>query len=536
MYAILRILPVVLASGVVAVSPASGSDLTRMSSQTAPALLRPAPGYCCLNGVITASDERSCTDRKGRYSTDPAEIQRICRTQQPPARSVAPVTVPAMTQVRGYCCSNNRVLSLTKPDCERRNGLFFSDREAALSSCRPAAAGSGGTVTGAPVLQAPPQAVDGMRGPPIGNPPPPQPHYPPHHGDLAVSSPHQGEFFTAGQQHDIVWDVHGYLTTDCAQIFLYQGNNQVSIISQQVLGRDTPGQAGYHWNVPSQLAGDYTVKVRTCDGEAEDFSDPFRINSQNPDLNVSGVSVSPSNPNTGDTIRVQGWVTNMGLTVVDSARVTLTVRDPDGIEHQFHSSFSNLHFGSPYQFTKFYKVNRAGTYQNIVHADTVLATAVETHLGDNEATVDAVIDGLPDLIACMWVNPVVNALHQDEVWGYIRNIGDKQSLPTTARIWIEGKGGTNVNIPLLVAGDSYRVGRNVTWGPQGPDKDFSIEADPGNNIAESREDNNKQMGTIVIQGSLAQSQDPETLVESCSGTGTHTNVGTHPYTVTEQSQ
>ncbi len=535
MYAILRVLPLVFVAGVVAVSPAAGADLTPMSSQTAPAVLKPVQGYCCLNGVITSSDERSCTDRKGRYTTDQAEIQRICRTRQPTSGGVAPVPAPAVTQVKGYCCRNNRVLSLTRQDCVRNNGLFFSDRETALRSCRPSAPASNGAVNAAPALQTQQQRVDVAPRPPVGNPPP-QPHYPPHHGDLEVSSPHQGEFFTAGQQHDIVWDVHGYLTTDCAQLFLYQGNNEVSTITQQVLGRDTPGQAGYHWNVPPQLAGDYTVKVRTCDGEAEDFSDPFRINSQNPDLSVSGVSVSPANPNTGDTIRVQGWVTNMGLTVVDSARVTLTVRDPDGGEHQFSSSFNNLHFGNPYQFTKFYRVNRAGTYRNIVHADTVLATAVETHLGDNEMTVDAVIDGLPDLIACMWVNPVVNALHQDEVWGTIRNIGDKQSMPTTARIWIEGKGGTNVNVPLLVSGDSHRVSRNVTWGPQGPSKNFSIEADPGNNIVERREDNNKQTGTIVIQGSLAQSQDPNTLVESCSGTGTHTNVRTHPYTVTEQGQ
>lgn len=533
MCAILRVLPVVFSVWGLAVASAAGSDFSRISSQPAPVLLKPLQGYCCLNGVITPSDERSCTDRKGSYSADKTELQRICPTRKPVA---TPITAPAMTQARGYCCSNGRVLSIYKQDCERRNGLFFSDRETALKSCLPATAGSGGALTGAPALQSQPQAVGGFRNPPVGSPPPPQPHYPPHHGDLEVSSPHQNEFFTAGQQHDIVWDVHGYLTTDCARIFLYQGGNQIYTITQQILGRDTPGQAGYHWNVPSNLAGDYSVKVQTCDGEAEDFSDPFRINSQNPDLAVSGVSVSPANPNTGDTIRVRGWVSNMGLTVVDSARVTLTVRDPDGIEHSFQSYFSNLHFGNPYQFTKFYKVNRAGTYENIVHADSVLATAAETHLDDNEATANTVIGGLPDLIACMWVNPVVNALHQDEVWGYIKNIGDKQSMPTTARIWIEGKGGTDVNVPLLVAGDSHRVSRDVTWGPQGPSKDFYIEADLDDNIVERREDNNKQTGTIVIQGSLAQSQDPDTLVESCSGTGTHTNIGTHPYTVIEQGQ
>jgi hypothetical protein len=425
---------------------------------------------------------------------------------------------------------------MNKGDCAKKKGTFFDDRGSASLACRKTTAESAGTASGSTQFQLKPRDMQVPQGPPVDSPPGPQPHYPPHHGHLEVSAPQQGEFFTGGQQHDIVWDVHGYLTTDCAQIFLYQGDTQVHIINQQIRGRDTPGQAGFSWNVPSSFAGNYTVKVRTCDGEVEDFSEPFRINSPNPDLSVSGVTVSPANPNSGDTIRVQGWVTNMGHTVVDAARVTLTVRDPDNGEHQFHSNFSNLHFGSPYQFTKFYKVNRAGTYQNTVRADTILATAVENHLQNNEATVDATIDGLPDLIACMWVSLVVNALHQDEVWGTIRNIGDKQSMPTTAKIWIQGKGSSTVNVPLLVGGDSHRVHRNVTWGAQGPSKDFYIEADPSDNIAERREENNKQIGVIVIQGSLADPQDPNTLVTSCSGTGTHTTVTTHPYSVIEQTQ
>ncbi len=525
----LRVLPVVCSVLILAVSSASGAELAPINTQQTPVLRISPPGYCCVNGTITSSDAENCSARKGRYSTDKAALQRICRPRHSLEKSVAPDTAPAISRERGYCCSDGRVLSNTKRDCDRKKGVFFNDRNLALQSCR--SKETEATAVGPSTLRIQPQEVQvAPQGPPA-----PQPHYPPHHGDLEVSSPHQGEFFTAGQQHDIVWDVHGYLTTDCAQIFLYQGDNQVYIINQQILGRDTPGQAGFSWNVPSNLAGNYTVKVRTCDGEAEDFSEPFRINSANPDLSVSGLTVSPANPNTGDTVRIQGWVVNMGLTVVDSARVTLTVRDPDNGEHQFQSSFSNLHFGNPYQFTKFYKVNRAGTYQNIVRADTILATAVENHLDDNQATINADIDGLPDLIACMWVNLVVNAMHQDTVWGTIKNIGDKQSMPTTAKIWIEGKGSSTFTVPLLVPGDSHRVDRDVTWGAQGPNKDFYLEADPGNNITERREDNNKQMGTIVIQGSLATPQDANTLVTSCSGTGTHTNVGTHPFTVVEQN-
>jgi hypothetical protein len=532
-----RVLLAVCSVLILGISSAWGADLAPIGTQQTPALRISTPGYCCLNGAISPSDEKSCISRRGRYSTDKAYLQKACRLPQSRGGSVAPAPAPVVTQVRGYCCSNGRVLSMNKRDCTRRNGGFFDNRNAALRACRKKAADSTGAASSGTIrFQLQPREVLTPQGPPVDTPPGPQPNYPPHHGHLQVSTPHQGEFFTAGQQHDIVWDVHGYLTTDCAQIFLYQGNSQVHIINQQIRGRDTPGQAGFTWNVPSSFAGNYTVKVRTCDGEAEDFSEPFRINSANPDLSVSGLTVSPASPNSGDTIRVQGWVVNMGLTVVDSARVRLTVRDPDNGEHHFQSHFSNLHFGNPYQFTKFYKVNRAGTYQNIVRADTILATAVENHLQDNEATIDATIDGLPDLIACMWVNPVVNALHQDVVWGTIRNIGDKQSMPTTAKIWIEGKGSSTFNIPLLVSGTSHRVDRNVTWGAQGPSKDFYVEADPGDNIAERREDNNKQIGTIVIQGSLAQSQDPNTLVTSCSGTGTHTTVTTHPYSVIELNE
>lgn len=417
------------------------------------------------------------------------------------------------------------------------NTQTFTPQQLQDFSGRKAPPKPGPTVGGSPTVissigQVPPSAASG---PPVDGPPAPQPNYPPHHGGLEVTSPMLGDKLTAGQQYDIVWDVHGYLTTDCAQIFLYQGSNQVRVITQQWGGRDTPGQAGYHWTVPQNLAGTYTVKVRTCDGEAEDFSDNFLIVNQIPDLSVSGITITPGNPDTGDTIRIQGWVTNVGLSPIDSARVRLTVRDPNGIEHQFQSSFSNIHFGGQYQFTKYYKVNRKGTYVNIVHADIILSTAAETNMDNNEATINATIDGRPDLIACAWVNPVVNALHQDEVWGYIKNYGDKQSMPSTAKIWIEGKGSQTVSVPLLVPGDSHRVGRNVTWGAQGPDKDFYIEADSGNVIEERREDNNKVVGVIVIQGSLASVPDPNTyIVEDCSGNGI--KIQNHPYSVTEQGQ
>ncbi len=365
----------------------------------------------------------------------------------------------------------------------------------------------------------------------------PLPNYPPHHGHIEVIMPALNDFVSAGQQHDIVWNVHGYLTIDCSQVFLYQDGNQVQVINNQVNSRVIPGQEGIHWNVAPNLAGLYTVEVKTCDNEASDMSDSFLIISPEPDLSVQNVSITPANPTSNDTIRVRATVTNMGNTVADSSRVVLTVRDPDGIDHTFNILVSTLAFGAHTYIEKEYKVNRGGTYEHTLTAEVILSTALETHLDNNEVSENVTIKGLPDLVACFDAIMTGDVWHYKDIYGYVKNIGDGQAGPTTVNVWAEGKGTASYNLPIMVSTQSETVIRsNLLWALDG-NKEFYFNVDPGDAITERKEDNNRRDGIIKIHGcTLA-----EMAVGACSppsdpdwsGCSGGIPVYQQPYTVTE---
>jgi len=362
-------------------------------------------------------------------------------------------------------------------------------------------------------------------------------NYPPHHGGLDVIIPAANDFISAGQQHDIVWDVHGYLTVDCTHVILYRDGNQVEVIDYNINSRVTPGQDGIHWNVPTHLAGLYTVEVKTCDNEASDMSDSFLIISPEPDLSIQNLNITPATPTSNDTIRVRAAVTNMGNTVADSSRAVLTVRDPDGVENTFTIHIPTLGFGAHTYIEKEYKVNRGGTYENTLNVEVVLSTALETHLDDNEASTNVTINGLPDLVVCFDAIMTGEVWHYQDIYGYVKNIGDGQAGPTTVNVWVEGKGTSTYSVPILVSTQSeYVNGSNLLWTLDG-NREFYFDVDPGDAITERHEDNNRRDGIIKIHGcTLAEMavglcnppNDPDWY--GCSGS---IPVYNQPYTVVE---
>lgn len=351
---------------------------------------------------------------------------------------------------------------------------------------------------------------------------------------IEVTEPSAGDFFSAGEQHDIVFVVKENLTTNCGQIILYQNGVQVHVVNQQFNIRTTPGQGGYQWNVPSHLAGGYQVVVRTCDNSDAGLSGPFLITSYAPDLSVGDISITPSLADTNDTIRFRATVTNIGRTTADSSRATLTVRDPDGGEHNFTISIPTLGFRSHHYIQKEFKVNRTGTYEITVNARVLLTTVLETNLANNEASQSYTIAGVPDLIVCFDAYQMATTMHYGGPHGMVFNHGDGPSEATSVKFRVEGKGTATKSIPALDPNRYHDVGAaDWLWAFGNKWLDFHIEVDPGGIVTERSEENNRRDGMLYIyQGTFDDGYhvlDMDTMY-GCSSNGIR--VSDHPYVVT----
>jgi hypothetical protein len=142
MHNVLRIPLICLAISVLALSQASGSDLTQLN-QKEPVSRQPDRGFCCVNGNIFTTDATKCKARKGQFSVSKAEIDKICkpppvknnRTTLEPQPSQEKSGVPKTGPVKGYCCSAGRVYASDSSSCEKRRGVFATSKRDAEKKC-----------------------------------------------------------------------------------------------------------------------------------------------------------------------------------------------------------------------------------------------------------------------------------------------------------------------------------------------------------------------------------------------------------------
>lgn len=351
---------------------------------------------------------------------------------------------------------------------------------------------------------------------------------------IEVTEPSAGDFFSAGEQHDIVFVVKENLTTNCGQIVLYQNGVQVHVINQQFNIRTTPGQGGYHWNVPSHLAGDYQVVVRTCDNSDAGLSGPFLITSYAPDLSVGNISITPGLADTNDTIRVRATVTNIGRTTADSSRAKFTVRDPDGGAHDLTVSIPTLGFGSHHYIQKEFKVNRAGTYEITTSVSVILTTVLETNLANNEVSQNYTIAGVPELVVCCDLFQMATTMHYGGPRGVVYNHGDGPSGATSVNIRVEGKGTVTKSVPALDPSRHHDVGAaDWLWAIGNKWLDFHIEVDPGDVVTERSEENNRRDGRLYIYQGTFDGGYPVLDMDTMYGCSNNSiRISNHPYTVT----
>ena len=142
MHNVLRVLLICFAMPIFAISPVSGSD-AELSSKNEPVSHLTAQGFCCINGRISASDEKSCQARKGQYSVDKIKLQKSCPAKPPQSKKTTlqpqptqkKKAVPITTPVNGYCCNEAKVISATSSICAKRKGVFSTSRREVEKKC-----------------------------------------------------------------------------------------------------------------------------------------------------------------------------------------------------------------------------------------------------------------------------------------------------------------------------------------------------------------------------------------------------------------
>lgn len=74
-------------------------------------------GYCCADGVVKKSDQKSCARVRGTFFTDQRSAVRSCENE------------------KGYCCKDGETKQATRKKCKTLRGAFFSKENDAQRTC-----------------------------------------------------------------------------------------------------------------------------------------------------------------------------------------------------------------------------------------------------------------------------------------------------------------------------------------------------------------------------------------------------------------
>ncbi|MCD4742852.1 MAG: PASTA domain-containing protein [Desulfobacteraceae bacterium] len=307
--------------------------------------------------------------------------------------------------------------------------------------------------------------------------------------------PNVGYMFQ-GDQYEIKLKMEGqeYIPEPCYSILLYQEDTLVTDVALQKCGPTNMWlvpHATQGYNSIPVLGSNYRLKLVTLDGAITAWSGNFSILSSGPDISVSNLHVTTSNPTSLEEITVRATITNGGKTTVDSVSLELNVEATDGSTFTFpFGSCSSLAFGNHCYIQKKIKVNRGGNYSLSANVKFMLATATDTNLSNNTATGVMSVNGKPDLIICRYEKKYVQIGHYTPFNFNVKNVGDATSPQTTVRIVIPGKGTENCTVPSLIAGSENLCHTN-SWMWLLPGKFWvTAEVDPENNVDERKENNN----------------------------------------------
>ncbi len=222
------------------------------------------------------------------------------------------------------------------------------------------------------------------------------------------------------------------------------------------------------------------------------------------DLQVGVISVTPQNPGEGQEVTFTGNVMNYGAGAAPKPAVTLTVAAPSGVTFPiFRQEFNvTLQKNQGITFVQKFRVPKQGNYTCKFTLDPAHMIA-ETDEGNNEKCSAFRVHALPDLIVCISNGKRPPVGGSRDIYAVVKNIGNAATnhlAELKLRFYVEGKGTTYHDIPVLSSGSatvvSYKVTRNHRWSTSGTK---TITAEVVYNMDEINSHNNRVSGSYFVR-------------------------------------
>ncbi len=256
-------------------------------------------------------------------------------------------------------------------------------------------------------------------------------------GQMIITKPYKGSYFTAGNTVRIRWKAVGYIKNKCVSLSLYRQNHYVFKLTRKVCVN------GFDWKIPTNFtAGQYKIKLVSEDGTITAYSSLFPIISSKPDLSVkrNDISITPKNPYMGDKVTLNVRITNIGAAKAARSDAKITIKTPYGKTLKYDSLYIAPMSGLGGRYTIKLPLtldkSRHGKYIVNVHLD-YRKSLNEANWNNNKATFSFIAKPLPDLGVCIDANKRPRPFKKTTIRAYVINLGDAPSKPCNLVIAVQ---------------------------------------------------------------------------------------------------
>lgn len=319
---------------------------------------------------------------------------------------------------------------------------------------------------------------------------------------MTITSPVLGDFMVEAGQFVLQWSGFGNIPEKCVNIDLVRkytsGGGRI--------GEETTTIArnicvnGFNWRLLPGMSGTgYKIRIETIDNAFTDDSDTFSILAVLPDLIVTNLHIQPANADLRDDITVTGVIQNSGHGTSDST----IFRVSNGNELRY-VNLPSLAFGpgAQYPFSETFGPSLPGVTNRIITVEVDPQGVVsEADENNNIKQISFALVALPNLISGLTDEVRTDMWKRTEIQFWVKNISSEPVAASVCRTWISKKGHETHNIPPLGSLETYAFHRSVTFVLAGW-RDYSINADYGDTVRESHEDDNATTGRIHAKSVL----------------------------------
>jgi len=219
-----------------------------------------------------------------------------------------------------------------------------------------------------------------------------------------------------------------------------------------------------------------------------------------PDLVVSSLAHSPTNPSTEDGVTITAVVRNDGRADAGASVLRLHLDGGSATNH----SIPALAPGATYQVQRVLGTLAEGNHTVTATAD-VNGAVTESDEGNNQRTdeVNVTVAVWPDLVVSSLTHSPTNPTTDNSVTvtSVVRNNGAVSAGASVLRLQLDGGSATNHSIPALAPGATYQVQRVLGTLAAG-NHTVTATADVNGTVGESNEGNNQATDPISVTAAI----------------------------------